>query len=205
MEVKNILKKRRNELHLTLEDVAGRVGVSAATISRWESGDIANMRRDRIVSLAKALQLSPAVIMGWSGPPEGQGGGPKIPLFSRISAGIPPKGIPDSSGYEEITKQMVSTGDFFALRVTDPSMEPTLRKGDIVIVKKQSDVKSGNIAVILADGSDAAIREIKKSPDGIILIAHNIAACSPRFYSNREIKKLPLRIIGRVVESRRKF
>lgn len=66
MEVKDILKTRRLKLGLTLEDIAGKVGVSAATISRWESGDIANMRRDRIVALSNALQISPAVIMGWN-------------------------------------------------------------------------------------------------------------------------------------------
>ena len=68
MKIKDILKARRLSLGLTLEDVAAKVGVSAATISRWESGDIANMRRDRIVALSKALKISPAVIMGWDDP-----------------------------------------------------------------------------------------------------------------------------------------
>lgn len=68
MEVKDILKTRRLELNLTLEEVASQVKVSPATISRWESGDIANMRRDRITALSKALQISPAVIMGWEQP-----------------------------------------------------------------------------------------------------------------------------------------
>lgn len=65
MDVKDILKKRRIEKKLTLDDVGRLVGVSAATISRWESGDIANMKRDKIVKLAKALDISPAIIMGW--------------------------------------------------------------------------------------------------------------------------------------------
>lgn len=68
MEVKDILKTRRLELNLTLEEVASQVKVSPATISRWESGDIANMRRDKIAALSKALQISPAVIMGWDTP-----------------------------------------------------------------------------------------------------------------------------------------
>lgn len=70
MAVKDIIKKRRLELHLTMKDVADRVGVSEGTISRWESGDIANMRRDKIMALAKALQISPAVIMEWDAPEE---------------------------------------------------------------------------------------------------------------------------------------
>ena len=65
MEIKDILKNRRLELNLTLKDISERVGVTIPTISRWESGDIANMRRDKIVSYAKALNISPAVIMGW--------------------------------------------------------------------------------------------------------------------------------------------
>lgn len=65
MEIKDILKKRRIELGLTQLDVANAVGVSEATVSRWESGDIENMRRSRIAALANALRISPAVIMGW--------------------------------------------------------------------------------------------------------------------------------------------
>lgn len=65
MMVKDELKSRRLELGLTMKDLADKVGVSEATISRWESGDIENMRRDKIVSLAKALRMSPSVIMGW--------------------------------------------------------------------------------------------------------------------------------------------
>lgn len=65
MDLKIELKNRRKELGLTMLEVAQKVGVSEGTVSRWESGDIANMRRDKIVLLAKALQLSPAFIMGW--------------------------------------------------------------------------------------------------------------------------------------------
>lgn len=65
MEIKDIIKNRRIELHLTLEDVAKCVRVSPATVSRWESGDIANMRRDKIALLSSVLQINPMVLMGW--------------------------------------------------------------------------------------------------------------------------------------------
>jgi transcriptional regulator with XRE-family HTH domain len=65
MDIKDELKSRRQELGLTLKDVSDEVGVSEGTISRWESGDIQNMRRDRIMAYAKALKISPAVVMGW--------------------------------------------------------------------------------------------------------------------------------------------
>ena len=68
MEIKDILKSRREELDLTLKDIADKCGVSESTVSRWESGDIENMKRNRIMALANALKLSPAVIMGWDAP-----------------------------------------------------------------------------------------------------------------------------------------
>ena len=68
MDVKDIIKNRRQELNMTLLDIAKKVGVSEATVSRWESGDIANMKRDKIALLAKALDISPSVIMGWDEP-----------------------------------------------------------------------------------------------------------------------------------------
>ena len=65
MEVKDLIRIRRLELGLTLNDVAEAVGVRAATVSRWESGDIENMRRDKIEALAKVLGISPLQILGW--------------------------------------------------------------------------------------------------------------------------------------------
>ncbi len=55
---------RRKELGLTLEEVGRIVGVGKSTVRKWETGYIANMKRDKIARLAKALQVSPAYIMG---------------------------------------------------------------------------------------------------------------------------------------------
>lgn len=66
MEFKDTLKERRIQLGLTLEDVGNAVGVSKATVQRWESGVIKNIKRDKISALASVLQLTPAKLMGWS-------------------------------------------------------------------------------------------------------------------------------------------
>jgi len=57
--IQDLLKKRRLELGLTLEEVADAVGVGKSTVRKWEVGLIQNMRRDNIQKLAEALQLSP--------------------------------------------------------------------------------------------------------------------------------------------------
>ena len=65
MGINKKLKDRRLELGLTLEDVGKIVGVGKSTVRKWETGDIENMRRDKIALLAKALQVSPSFIMEW--------------------------------------------------------------------------------------------------------------------------------------------
>ena len=58
------LKARREELGLTQDEVAEKVGVASTTIGRWESGEIDNMRRDKIKKIAEVLQLSPLDLIG---------------------------------------------------------------------------------------------------------------------------------------------
>lgn len=70
MDIKDIIKNKRIEKGLTMKELAEKVGVSEATISRWESGEISNMKHKGIILLANALDISPNVIMGWEDLPE---------------------------------------------------------------------------------------------------------------------------------------
>ena len=65
MEFNEIIQSRRKELNKTLEDVAKDCEVSRTTVLRWESGEIKNVRRDKIAKLAKSLKVTPAHLMGW--------------------------------------------------------------------------------------------------------------------------------------------
>lgn len=65
MAIKDIIKERRIELGLTLEQVADKVGTSKQTIQRYETGVISNIPSDKIEALAVALQTTPQHIMGW--------------------------------------------------------------------------------------------------------------------------------------------
>ena len=61
--VQAIIKSRRIELGLTMKELADKVGVNVGTISRWESGEVANMTRKNMVLLAKALNISPLELL----------------------------------------------------------------------------------------------------------------------------------------------
>lgn len=65
MEVKKVIKQRRKELGLTMAELAKACGVSEATVSRWESGEISNMKVNHLLPLAKVLKISPMLIIGY--------------------------------------------------------------------------------------------------------------------------------------------
>ena len=64
-ELKDLIKDRRVKIGKTMEQIGLEVGVSKATVQRWESGEIKDMRRDKLVTLARALNTTPAYLMGW--------------------------------------------------------------------------------------------------------------------------------------------
>ena len=213
--VGKLIYDRRTELGITQKEVADFVGVSEATVSRWESGHIDNMRRDRIAALSKILRLSPLAIMGIDDtdlsarlpnmvPIDARTF--RVPIVGRVAAGRPIVADEEIVGYEYIDNKYSKDGhEYFGLRIVGKSMEPTIMDGDIVIVRRQNYVENGDIAIVLIDGEEATAKEVKESADGITLIGHNTAVYTPHFYSAQEVKNLPVQIIGRVVQSIRKF
>lgn len=128
--------------------------------------------------------------------------GIRIPVLGRVAAGIPIEAIEDIDEWEEIPEAMAKNGEYFALRIKGESMSPKLQPGDIVIVKKQNDVDTGDTAIVLVNGNDATVKQIKKTEAGIMLVGLNLEVYQPHFYSNKEIEELPVKIIGKVIESR---
>lgn len=128
-----------------------------------------------------------------------------IPVLGYVVAGVPISAVQDILGYEEISKDLSLSGEFFALRIKGSSMEPQFFEGDIVIVRQQSDVDDNDIAIVLVNGDEATVKQIKKSDAGITLIGFNVTVYPPRFYSNKDIEELPVSIIGKVVQVRRDY
>lgn len=174
--VKDILKGRRLELELTLEDVAKRVGVSPATISRWESGDIANMRRDRIAALAKALQISPAVIMGWDvdtpiPPGAHRPQFKKVPMLGYAAAGQPLEDLNQDTPYYDVDNKY--DVDFCITVRGDSMINAGINDGDIVFIKSMPEVPNGRIACVEIDNEKVCLKRFYKSADGIMLVSEN--------------------------------
>lgn len=198
------IKEARKSAGLTQLELAKKTDLSRSYI-----GDIEKDRYNPSVStlqlIATATNTPLEDLLPSTKTASPTGRGVRIPVLGRVVAGIPIEAVEEILDYEEITPELAATGEFFALQVKGDSMEPTLRDGDIVIVKKQPTVDSGDIAIVLVNGNDATVKEIKESPAGITLIGHNVAVYTPHFYSNKDIQDMPVQIMGKVVEMRRKF
>lgn len=198
------IKEARKTAGLTQVELAKKTELSRSYI-----GDIEKDRYNPSVStlqlIAKATNTPLEELLPSTKSPSSDSQGVRIPVLGRVVAGIPLDAIEEIIDYEEIPKSMAATGEFFALQVKGDSMLPTLKNGDVVIVKRQPTVDSGDIAIVLVNGNEATVKEVKESPAGITLIGHNVAVYTPQFYSNEEIKSLPVQVLGKVVEMRRKF
>ncbi len=152
--------------------------------------------------IAELLDTSVDYLLG--GPPPSRSKGIKIPVLGDVAAGIPIEAVTDIVDYEEIDEALAATGEFFALRIKGASMEPRIKEGDVVIVRRQESAESGDTVVVLVNGDAATVKKIRYGADGISLIPSN-PAYDVQFYSKADIEQLPVRIIGRVVELRGKF
>lgn len=133
------------------------------------------------------------------------GSNPAVVLvYGTIPAGIPMEMIEDIIDTEEIPADMLKGGkQYFGLRVKGNSMFPEYLDGDTIILEKLEDVESGSDAVVMVNGDDGTFKRIFKNENGIILQPLN-PEFQPMIYTNEQIEKLPIKVIGKVVELRRK-
>lgn len=203
------LREIRKEKGYTLEqlsDMYNKVfdaGLNKGTLSKYENG-----KQEPMISvvdnLATLLNTPTDYLLGKTLKKTSTQKGIAIPVLGRVAAGIPIEAIEDIIDTEEITEEMAKTGEFFGLQIHGDSMGPKMDEGDIVIVRKQEDAESGDIVIASVNGDDATCKRLRKYRDGIELISSN-PSYEPMFFSNEDIIKKPVKIIGKVVELRCKF
>lgn len=204
----NLVKELRERAGMQQKEVALAVGVSRPTVSEWE-----HQKKDpsgeRLLKLAELFKVDPGIVLGYQiGEKEIEASNAdalRIPVLGTIPAGIPLEAITDIIDWEEIPAAMTKgEQEYFALQVKGSSMYPEYRDGDVVIVRKQETCESGQDVVVMVNTDDATFKRFRRTPKGIMLQAIN-PDYESYVYTNDEIKSLPVRVLGVVVELRRKF
>ena len=184
-------------------DLAKLLFVNQTAVSQWERG-VTTPSPPILLKLSQIYGVTTDYLLGRDHP-EKSLEGVQIPVLGDVAAGIPIEAVENIVDYEEIDAALAATGDFFALRIKGASMEPRIREGDVVIVRKQEDADTGDTAVVLVNGDSATVKRIKKEPDGGLWLLPNNPAFDPQHFSPSEVAQTPVTIIGKVVELRGKF
>ena len=201
---------RRNQ-KLTQDELANKLNVSNGTIAMWETNkrqpdllmvktiaDFFNVSVDYLIDReidnnVRGTQLTRPVV--------------KVPVFGTIPAGIPIEMIEDTfiENEEEIPAEWLKSGNkFFCLKVRGESMMPKFEDGDTLILKQQEDCENGDYCAVSINHTECTFKKVLKKAEGITLQPLN-PAFEPMFFSNKEIKELPITILGVVKEVRRSY
>ena len=201
----NRLQKAMNIRNMKQVDLVEKTGLDKTLLSKYLSG-ISNARQDKLTALAEALQVNEIWLMGYDIPMESI---PikniekiKIPVLGTVKAGYDYLAQENIIGYESIDN-VSDPENYYALQVTGNSMEPLFSDGDIAIVHKQDNFDSGNTCIILVNGEEATVKKVVRMDDGIDLIAMN-PYYPVRHFSKNEMNEIPVKIIGKVVEARKR-
>lgn len=205
MDVGERIKNRRKQLGLSAEQIAAELGVSPATVYRYESNEIMNMRIDKLEPIAKALHTSPAYLMGWS--EESSTASEDTNLVTIHYAGPVAahfNATPDDA-YEQRAIPAAWIGrrrpeDFFLATVSGDSMYPQFQDGDEILCLRCSDMGvSGRIGIMLLGGDEATVKRIEYKPgeDWIDLIPIN-PEFKPKHIEGVDLEQC--RVVGRVIK-----
>lgn len=178
MSIGERIKKRRQELNLSVEDVAKVLNKNRATVYRYESDEIENMPTSVLEPLSKILNTTPAYLMGW----EDENSDPilenipgiitpvklkKIPILGTIACGKPILAEENYDGYFMIDENLPYS-DFVLRAKGDSMIDANIHEGDLVFFRKQNDVDNGTIAAVLIE-DEATLKRVNKSNDTLIL------------------------------------
>lgn len=165
------IRDRRKSLDLRLVDVASMVGVNKSTLARWETGETTKIPSQYLPSLAKALDVDVKALMPTeiamvdtsARLPENS-----VPVYDGIACGTPMFADENLVGtlpvyFADADYRLVCRGD---------SMSPRLQDGDRVIIRKQSYVENGEIAVVLID-NERTLKRFYRYEDRIVLAPDN--------------------------------
>ena len=182
-------------------DFAKAIGVPYSSLTDWLNGRT-YPRIDKIERMAQYFGIEKADLVEDRNRKAATS--VRIPVYSRVAAGIPLEASGEVIDYEEIPEALSRSGEYFGLRVVGDSMEPKISDGDTIIVRKQETAEPGEVIVATVNGSDACVKRLKIFEGGIMLISTN-PAYEPIMYTQEEVERLPVRIIGKVVELRAKI
>lgn len=197
----NRMQLLREEKGLNMKEAAAQLRLPYTTYRNYEQG-LREPNSEVLVQIANFYDVSVDYLIGRS-----QSRGVQSYEKSIIPAGFIP--VPDMVSVpligsiacgtpilaEENIKQYIGIPAAwradFALECHGDSMAPKICDGDIVCIRKQSEVETGQIAAVRI-GEEATLKHFYRQGDVVQLIAENSAVCPPMIYSGQQLAEIQI-------------
>jgi len=184
-------------------DIARDLGIPYTTVTSWCNGEF-YPRIDKIELLSRYFNVEKSDLIEEHKTNNTTISSAVVFVYGTIPAGVPMECIEDIIDTEEIPVEMLKGGkQYFGLKVKGDSMFPEYLDNDTLIIEKTDDCENGDDAIVMVNGNDGTFKRVFKNENGIILQPLN-PAYAPMIYSNEQIVSLPVKVLGVVVEIRRK-
>lgn len=199
MSIGDRIKNRRKEIGMSAETLGEKIGKAKTTIYRYESGDIMKVPSTILESIAQALNVTPAYLMGWDDAKLHKGILPvvhtKIRLLGSVACGEPIFADEEFDSYVEAGSDIKA--DFCVRASGDSMIGARINDGDIVFVREQSMVNNGEIAVVIINDTVTLKRVYYyKNANKLVLQSEN-PKYEPFVYVGEELNEI--KILGKAV------
>lgn len=190
---------------------AAEIGFPSASVVKWKKGTIP--RGTTLQKIADYFNVTVNDLLSDTPPAPSKlhrEQGEKIAVLASVGAGIPLEAIvtfdqDDPDAWEEISKTDAADTQYFALRIRGNSMEPLIRYGELVIVRRQEEYNDGDIVIALVNGDEGVCKLLEYRDNGGIALRSLNPDYPPMVFTREQIENLPVRIMGRCVERRGKL
>lgn len=204
-----VLIKLRKNLNKKQSEVANSLNISRSAYASYEQGT-RTPDPQTLIRLSKYFNVSVDTLLDCEDLPSNLQKTEvfSLPIIGTIHAGYDGLAVEDFTGeYQEIPLSILkghTIQDFMVLRVSGDSMYPQFYEGDRVLVERKDFVDNGDIAVVLYNGNEATIKQVRyiKGEDWLELIPRN-TSYPPRRIEGSELQNC--RVLGKVVYLFRKI
>ncbi len=197
------LKEMRNAKKVSQEKLANLLGISQQAVGKWEQGK-STPDPTAVGRIAEFFGVSSDFLLGLSdlrrpaASVAGVGYDPvSIPIIGSVRAGYGALAYVDDCG--SAVAHVRDPANYFYLMVRGDSMEPKISEGDLALVRRQSDVESGQLAVVIVNGEEGTLKKVIKRDGAVILQPFN-PAYPAQIFMGEDLDNL--QIVGQVTETK---
>lgn len=200
-----------NEHNVTDKQFTQDIGVSRNAVTYWRSGKVKSYM-NYIPQIAEYFGVTVDYLLGKSPVRHGEveiykvedGDYTPIPIVDNVAAGYQAYAATDIEGYELVNSEIIQDGYEYAwLRVKGDSMSPLILEDDLVLIRLQDEVDSGDLAVVIVDEEDGVIKRVQFGMNKVTLVSENAEKYPPRVFTGKESSHI--RIWGKAIDLRRKL